>query len=201
MTAPAPVKPVLWFVDTSSLLSLAADDELREAVQGKLSSQRHVLLDVVVDELERLARQGRPAVQCLAATALGQLNWLGEPVDTNALATGERVAQIQDILRSGRALQHPSEHWAESVIMAMAERLTQVDPHVLSEDYSARIESLHHNLTPFSIHKLLSHMVREDGLSAVEAAGFADALKAAGRGSDYTAAEFISGKLGRVGHP
>lgn len=85
--------------------------------------------------------------------------------------------------------------------MAMAERLTQVNPHLLSEDYNARVESIHHNLTPFSVHKLLSQMVRRDRLSAAEAVAFANAITAADRGNDYTAEEFISGTLGRVGRP
>ncbi|WP_215455089.1 hypothetical protein [Streptomyces sp. ATCC 21386] len=201
MTTPAPAKPALWFVDTSSLLSLAADDNLRQTVQGELVSRRRVLLDVVVDELERLASQGPPGIKDLAVAALGQLDWLGEPVDTDELVAAERVVEIQDIMRSGRSLRHPAEHWAESVIMAMAERLQQMDPYMLCEDYNARVESLHHNLTPFSIHKLLARMVQGDRLAADEAVIFADALQAAERGKDYTAAEFISGRLGRVGQP
>lgn len=201
MTAPAPAKPALWFVDTSSLLSLAVDDDLRQAVQNELVPQRRVLLDIVVDELDRLASQGPPGIKDLAVAALGQLDWLGEPVDTGDLVAAERVVEIQDIMRSGRSLRHPAEHWAESVIMAMGERLQQVVPYMLCEDYNARVESLHHNLTPFSTHKLLARMVQDDRLSADTAVDFANALQAAERGKDYSAAEFISGRLGRVGRP
>ncbi|MEU3432089.1 hypothetical protein [Streptomyces sp. NPDC006863] len=201
MTVPAPAKPQLWFVDTSSVLSLATDDGLRAAIQREVGTQRHVVLDVVFDELERLASQGRPAEKTLAAAALGQLGWLGEPVDTSTFVDPERVAEIQDVLRSGRVLKHPGEHWAESVIMAMAERLAEVDPYLLCEDYNARIESIHHNLTPLSVHKLLSQMVRKNCLSVADAVSFASAVQAAERGSDYTAADFISGRLGRVGRP
>lgn len=164
-------------------------------------SQRRVLMDVVVDELERLASQGPPGIKDLAVAALGQLDWLGEPVDTGELVVPERIVEIQDIMRSGRSLRHPAEHWAESVIMAMAERLQQMNPYMLCEDYNARVESLHHNLAPFSIHKLLARMVQGGRLAADEAANFADALQAAERGKDYTAAEFISSRLGRVGQP
>lgn len=201
MTTPAPAKAALWFVDTSSLLSLAADDNLRQTVQVELESQRRVLLDVVVDELDSLASQGLPGIKDLAIAALEQLDWLGDPVDTGELVAAERVVEIQDVMRSGRSLRHPAEHWAESVIMAMAERLQQMDPYMLCEDYNARVESLHHNLTPFSTHKLLARMVQGDRLAADTAVTFADALQAAERGKDYIAAEFISGRLGRVGQP
>lgn len=176
------------------------DEALRETVVRHVGAQPHVVLDVVVDELEGLARRGSP-IRALATATLGQLGWLGEPVETNALVDPGRAVQIQDILRGGRSLRHPREHWAESVAMAMAERLTQVDAHLLSEDYDARIESVRHGLTPFSIHKVLSHMVRNGHIPAEEAVSFADALKAANRGIGYTAEEFRSGRLRRVGRP
>ncbi|MFJ7095870.1 hypothetical protein ACIQWL_37455 [Streptomyces mirabilis] len=191
----------MWFVDTSALLSLAADDGLRQAIQDELRLQKRVLLDVVLDELEGLSAYGKPGTATLATAALGQLGWLGEPVDTSDLVTPERVIEIQDILRSGRSLRHPAEHWAESVTMAMAERLQQADPYMLCEDYDARVESLAHGLTPFSTHKLLAQMVHNGRLAADCAATFADALKAAERGSDYSPEEFVSGRLGRVGRP
>ena len=203
MTAPVPAPPKrrLWFVDTSALLSLAADAGLRQAVQDELRLQKRVLLDVVLDELEGLSAHGQPGTATLATAALGQLGWLGEPVDTSDLVTPERVIEIQDILRSGRSLRHPAEHWAESVTMAMAERLQQADPYMLCEDYDARVESLAHGLTPFSTHKFLAHLVASGRLAADRAAAFADALKAAERGGDYSPGEFVSGRLGRVGRP
>ncbi|MEV6792403.1 hypothetical protein AB0M87_10460 [Streptomyces sp. NPDC051320] len=159
------------------------------------------MLDVVHDELVGLAGRGEPCLQSLATEALGQLDWLGDPVDTSTFVIPDRVIEIQDILRSGRSLKHPAEHWAESVIMAMAERLQHTDPHMLSEDYNARVESTFHHVTPFSIHKLLARMVRQGGLTAGEAAAFAQALEAADRGADYTTDDFLAGRLGRVGRP
>jgi hypothetical protein len=85
-------------------------------VQGELVSQRRVLLDVVVDELERLASQGPPGIKDLAVAALGQLDWLGEPVDTDELVAAERVvdsghhAQRQEPETSGGALGRVSDH-------------------------------------------------------------------------------------------
>ncbi|MFI6347150.1 hypothetical protein [Streptomyces sp. NPDC050560] len=201
MPAPAPAKPSVWFVDTSSLLSLAADGNLRQIVMDELVPHRRVLLDVVVDELTGLADHGPPDTRSLAGTALGQADWLGEPVDTGELAPPARVVEIRDIMRGGRSLRHPAEHWAESVIMAVAERLQQVAPYLLCEDYDARVEALHHNITPYSTHKLLARMVQDSSLPADKAAAVAASLEALGRGKDYTAAEFISGRLGRVGRP
>ncbi|MHB9864398.1 hypothetical protein [Streptomyces sp. YIM S03343] len=198
MPTPAPARPPF---DTSSLLTLAADDNLRRRVQDELASQHRVLLDVVAAELEGLASQGPPDLKGLALAALGQLGWLGDPVSAGDLVEPQRIVEIQDVMRSGRPLRHPFEHWAESVIMAMSERLQQVDPYMLCEDYNARVEALHHNLTPFSTHKLLARMVQEGRLAADAAAAFSTALQAAERGKDYTAAEFMSGRLGRVGRP
>lgn len=201
MTPPAPERPPVWFIDTSVLLSLAVDDGLRQAVQAEIGTQPRVLLDVVFDELERLASEGAPDIKSLAAAALGQLGWLGTPVDTSDKVAAERVLDIQDVLRSGRPLKHAFEHWAESVIMCLGEQLQQTTAHFLSEDYNARVESCHHGCVPLSVHKLLARMVRARRLTPERAVEFADALMAADRGKDYTAEDFVSGRLGRVGRP
>ncbi|MGW1070957.1 hypothetical protein ACWD4F_41490 [Streptomyces aureus] len=198
---PVPPRRKVWFIDTSALLSLATDDGLRQAVHSELITERRVLLDVVYDELQGLAEHGDPGPAALATAALGQLEWLGEVVDTSQLVEPTRVLEIQDILRSGRSLRHQTEHWAESVIMAMTERLQHTDSYLLCEDYNARIESTAHGITPLSTHKLLSQMVRGGRLTAERAATFADAIKAAERGSDYTPQDFATGRLGRVGRP
>ncbi|MCW1100099.1 hypothetical protein OJ963_40640 [Streptomyces sp. RS2] len=198
---PAPAKPAVWFIDTSALLTLAVDDGLRDVIKVEIEPQHHILLDVVCDELERLADEGPPNVKSLAATALGQLDWLGAVLDTNDKVAPGRVQEIQDLVRGGRPLKNPFEHWAESVTMALAERMQSGIPYFLCEDYSARVESRHSGCLPFSVHKLLFHMVRAGRLTADRAVGFADAVMRAGRGSDYTAEEFTSGRLGRVGRP
>ncbi|WP_280668110.1 MULTISPECIES: hypothetical protein [unclassified Kitasatospora] len=190
----------MWFIDTSSLVTLAADDALRAAVERELGHQRRALLDVVVDELEFLAA-GNSDARDLAEAALEQLAWLGEPVDTTDMTDSQHVLAIQEVVRGGRPLKHEREHWAESMIMSMAGRLTMVRPQILTEDYGARVESLNHGLTPFSVHKLLSIMVKSGKLDASDAVAYADSLKAAGRGQDYTAQDFMTGRLRRVGHP
>ncbi|WP_458246908.1 hypothetical protein [Streptomyces sp. MAI_2237] len=198
---PTPEKPAVWFIDTSALLTLAVHDDLRSVVQGEIGAQHHILVDVVYDELDRLAEEGAPDVKSLAAAALGQLDWLGTILDTSDKVAAVRVREIQDIVRGGRPLKDPFEHWAESVIMALTERMQRGTPHFLCEDHNARVESRHHGCVPFSVHKFLSHMVRHGRLAAERAVSFADAIMEAGRGNDYTAQEFASGRLGRVGHP
>jgi hypothetical protein len=61
--------------------------------------------------------------------------------------------------------------------------------------------SAHDRVLAFSVHKLLHQMIKQRRITAVQAAGFADALHSARRAQDYTAAELASGRLGRVGQP
>lgn len=200
MTVPQGPKPILWLPDTSSLLSLAVDPQLSQVVKAELSVERCALLDVVADELDDLARPGG-SVSGLAQAALGQISWLGPVVATEKLSDPEGVLDIQNTIRAGRPLKHPREHWAESVILDIGERLKSVAPRLLSEDYDARVEAPHHSVLPFSVHKVLATMVRGSRLSAVAAEGFATALHRARRGPEITAAEFTRGDLRRVGRP
>ena len=89
----------------------------------------------------------------------------------------------------------------ESVAIAIAERLQVVTPTLLIEDYDARIEAKNRGFASFSVHTLLSRMVRAGRLPAETAECFAGRSKDAKRGGDYTAEEFRTGRLGRVGKP
>jgi hypothetical protein len=194
------LKPRVWFLDTSSLLSMAVDAAVQETVEAELAAQRCVLLDIVLDELHGLAeRQGGAAG--LAETALAQLEWLGTPVDTDPLVDISNAEAIQDLVRGGRPLKHAREHWAEAVAIDIGSRLQSVRPTLLSEDYSARIEARRNNVEPLSLHKLLHWMVRGDRLSSLSAEALALLLEKADRGPECTATEFIRGTLGRVGRP
>ena len=186
--------------DTSSLLSLAVDPQLSRVVQAELSVQRCALLDVVADELDDLAQPGG-SVSGLAQAALGQISWLGPVVATEKLSDPDGVLDIQNTIRTGRPLKHPREHWAESVVLDIGERLQSVAPRLLSEDYDARVEAPYHSVLPFSVHKVLATMVRGRRLSAVAAEAFATALHRARRGPEITAEEFTRGDLRRVGRP
>ena len=60
-----------------------------------------MLLDVVVDELEILAQPGG-AIAHFARAALGQLDWLGEPVLVEGKVDVQGALQIQDVIRGAR---------------------------------------------------------------------------------------------------
>lgn len=76
----------VWFLDTSALVTLAVHPPLQRAVEALLLAQRRVLVKAVVVELEGLAST-KPPVAHWAATALGQLGWIGEPVGLDDLTT------------------------------------------------------------------------------------------------------------------
>ncbi|MGY1838420.1 MULTISPECIES: hypothetical protein [unclassified Modestobacter] len=194
-------QPVLWIPDTSSLITLAVDGGLAAAVQAECRRERVVLLDIVVDELTHLA-DGREQVSGLAAAALTQLAWLGSPLYTSDKVDSRGVQAIQDVIRAGRPLRDPWQHLGEAVALALAERLQVVTPKLLTEDHDARVEAKNRGLTALSVHKLLSAMVGSGRLNAETAEGFADHIHAAGRAaSQYSADEFRTGDLGRVGKP
>ena len=93
------------------------------------------------------------------------------------------------------------EHWAESVTIDIASRLTLLQPYFLAEDYNARIEAKVRGMRPYSVHKLLGKMVGDGTLSVADAARFAALLQAAGRGPECTEEDFRKCTLGRVGKP
>jgi predicted nucleic acid-binding protein len=194
------MKPPVWFVDTSSLISLAVDEDLRAVVTAELRPQRCVLLDVVLDELRSVAL-GRGPAKMLAQRALDQIIWLGAAASTDDLVNLEGVEEIQDSIRGMRSLQHSREHWAEAVAIHIGSRLARTEAVLLSEDCNARIEARRHEIEGCSLHKLLSRMVVRNQLSALDAEGFAKSLELAQRGPQCTADDFVTGSLGRVGRP
>ena len=193
-------KPLVWFPDTSALVSLAVHLPLQQAVQATLSGHRRVLVAAVVAELEELAKSPTPTA-AWAGAALGQLDWLGEPVRLDDLAGTELAVELQEQIAAGRPLKHVLEHFGEAAIIALASRARKLRPLMLSDDYDARVAAKSRNVEPLSVHKLLHLMIRQRKVTADQAAGFADALKKAGRAQDYTAEELASGRLGRVGQP
>jgi hypothetical protein len=191
---------LVWFPDTSALVTLAVHAPLHRAVVATLSTHHRVLLRAVVAELEDLAGSGDSAAPW-AETALGQLDWLGEPVSLDDPVGTRLAAEIQLELAAGRALKHDSEHWGEAAIIALAARAQTVRPLMLSDDYNARVAALARGTNAYSVHKLLHQMIKQQRLAPAVAARFAEALTTAGRAQDYTADELASGKLGRVGQP
>jgi hypothetical protein len=60
----------VWFLDTSSLLSMAVDEEIEAAVLAEIADERVVIIDIVQDELTY--RAGVPATAELAKRALSR---------------------------------------------------------------------------------------------------------------------------------
>lgn len=171
----APIKSEVWLFDTSTLLSLAAVPTLQAAIESELSSQPCVLFVVVVDELDYLALR-TDQTGLLARRARGQLGWLGTMASTASISDLDRALAIQDVIAGTRALAHEWEHWAESVMIDIARRMTQGTPILLSEDHSARVEANQRTpegegpIASCSLHKLMARMVLVGRLSADDAA-------------------------------
>lgn len=199
-TPGVPAKPVVWFPDTSALVTLAIHQPLHDAVVTQLSSGRRVLVKAVVAELEGLA-QGNSSTAKWASRALTQLDWLGNPVPVDDPVGTELALQFQEQVAAGRPLRHDLEHYGEAAIVALASRAHLLAPRMLSDDYDARVLAKNNNVEPVSVHRLLFSMIAGGIISDAEAADFAEALRAAGRAQDYTAEELRTGRLGRAGRP
>jgi hypothetical protein len=193
-------KALVWFPDTSALVSLAVHLPLQQAVQATVSAHRRVLVTAVVAELEELAKTPTPTA-AWAGAALGQLDWLGEPVRLDDPAGTELAAELQEQIAAGRPLKHALEHFGEAAIISLGSRARTLRPLMLSDDYDARIAAKNRNVEPLSVHKLMHLMISQRKVTTAQAFGFADALNRAGRAQDYTAEELASGRLGRVGQP
>ena len=193
-------KSIVWFVDTSALITLAVYQPLHDVVVSALSGHRRVLVRAVVVELEGLAG-GRPPTSKWAVSALKQLNSWGEPVKVDIPGGRELALRFQDQLAAGRPLKHALEHYGEAAIVALASRARMLVPRMLSDDYDARVLAKNNGVEPVSVHRLLSSMIAGGGITDAQAAHFADELHSAGRAADYTAAELRTGRLGRAGRP
>ncbi len=137
----------------------------------------------------------------MARTALGQLAWLGKPVEVDVPIGVRLAAAFQEQVAGERPLRHRLEHYGEAAIVALACRAKKFAPRLLSDDYGARALAKANNIEPVSAHRLLFSMISAGHLSDVEAADFAAILHKAGRAADYTIEELRVGRLGRVGEP
>ena len=190
----------MWFPETSALVTLAVHLPLQQAVMATLLAHRRVLVKAVVTELEGLATTSN-ITATWAGTALGQLDWLGEPVSLDDPAGVKLAVQLQEEIAAGRPLKHPMEHFGEAAVISLASRAQVTRPLMLCDDYGARVTASNHDVEPFSVHKLMHLMISQGKVTATQAAAFADALDEAGRANNYTVQELASGRLGRVGQP
>jgi hypothetical protein len=191
---------VVWFPDTSALVTLAVHQPLQDAVIAQLSNKRRVLVKSVVAELEGLA-QGSSPTAGWANRALKQLDWLGKPVPVDDPVGTNLALQFQEQVAAGRPLKHDLEHYGEVAIVALASRARKLAPRMLSDDYDARVLAKNNDVEPVSVHRLLFSMIASGAISDAEAADFAEALCVAGRAQDYTAEELRTGRIGRAGRP
>jgi hypothetical protein len=159
-----------------------------------------VLVKAVVAELEGLACGVSPTASW-ARIALGQIDWLGEPVLVDDPVGTSLAQQYQEQVAAGRVLRHRLEHYGEAAIVALAGRAQHLAPRMLSDDYDARVLAKNNKVEPVSVHRLLFSMIANGAITDSTAAEFAGALHSAGRAPDYTAEELRTGRLGRVGHP
>jgi hypothetical protein len=190
----------VWFPETSALVTMAVHLPLQRAVVAALSAHPLVLVKAVVTELEELAMTS-DITATWAGTALSQLDWLPEPAPLDDPVGVELAVSLQEEVAGGRPLKHPMEHFGEAAVISLACRAQRLKPLMLCDDYDARVAAKNHDVEPLSVHKLLHLMIRQGKVTAAEAAGFADALHAAGRAKDYTVQELSSGRLARVGQP
>lgn len=195
-----PDKPVVWFPDTSALVTLAVHPPLHDAVVATLSHHRRVLVKAVVAELEGLARGASPTAEW-AKRALGLLDWLGEPVRVDDPVGTELALRFQEQVAAGRPLKHDLEHYGEAAIVALASRARNLAPRMLSDDHDARVLAKNNSVEPVSVHRLLFSMIAGGAITDVDGADFAAALHEAGRAQDYTVEELRTGRLGRAGRP
>jgi hypothetical protein len=196
----SPAKSIVWFVDTSALVTLAAYQPLHDVVVTALPDHRWILVRAVVAELEGLARGSSPTAKW-ASRALKQLSSWGEPIGLDDPVGTQLAQRFQAQIAAGRPLKHDLEHYGEAAIVALASRARKLVPRMLSDDYDARVLAKNNGVEPVSVHRLLFSMIAGGIITDVEAARFADALHAAGRASDYTAEELRTGRLGRAGRP
>ncbi len=197
--------------DTSAVITLAAHPPFGEVVRAVLGHKPWILTAVVVDELAGLASakgRGRGVAEW-AATAIDELEWLGEPqtIDDDDLETLELVEDWREffVQESGRPEAHRNEHRGESVTLAMASdpALREAQLYFICEDHSARVQAAVERLTSMSTVLLMHNLIRLGVLKPEDAEAMATELKAIGcyRG-DYTAEELKTGKgLGQMGKP
>lgn len=196
----------VWFLDTSSLLSMAVDKNIEAAIFDEIGNQHVVIIDIVQDELTR--RAGIPETAGLAKIALSGIEPHWSVMDTTRYVTLEDVQLAQEDVADGRILTDDWQHWAESTIIAIARRSATTaltSKILLSEDYDARrVACTIPHTRGVSIHSVLHERVQGSRMTAEAAAALGETLHETGRGPAVTASDFAdpTGRgLGRVAKP
>ena len=200
-------QPRLWFLDTASLLSMAVDDAITNAVLEQIGADLVVIIDIVNDELDYRATQNDTAQLARAALANKKPDWYDMNTQSVELAD---VQTAQEDVADGCILTDNYQHWAESTIIALARQSAAAGSTtikvLLSEDFDARrVADTVQGTTTTSIHGLLHHRIHvARAMTPDAAAQLAQRLYDAHRGPDVTTEDFAdpTGRgLGRVGKP
>lgn len=197
----------VWFLDTSSLLSMALDEEIEAVILDEIADDRVVIIDIVHDELTY--RATIPETAGPAKNALDRIRPHWTVMETKRYVSLEEVQLVREDVADGRTLTDDMQHWAESTIIALARRsasagLTSIKM-LLSEDYDARrVACTVPRTRGVSIHALLHERVQRNRMTAEAAVALGAILQAAGRGPAVTASDFADPTrrgLGRVARP
>lgn len=197
----------VWFIDTSTLLSMAANTAIEAVVLVAIGEDPVRIVDVVHEELTY--RASRPETTALAKTALTRLpaNWLVMRTD---FLDEYDIAEAQDDVADGRRLKDDYEHWAEATIITLARKAVSrgsaLDIQFMTEDYEARrVASTVRGMQPKSIHRLLHEQVQAKSIAALDAQVISDLLLRSGRSLTTTTVNDFAGPsrkgLGRAGRP
>lgn len=209
---PGPV----WFIDTSSLLSMAVHPDVKATVLKAIGAEPVLVTDAEIDELDFRKRQ--PESSDWATTAL---SWIAPECSpgwrvVKALenVTEEEINLVQCDIAERQVEVGSYEHRAEAVVIVMADRAHQRSlargtpgPSIkfVCEDFRARQVAVKvPGIQAKSITRLFRDQVQRGHLSAEDAAATHLFLQENGRGPDVTAAEFADKRLkplGRAGQP
>lgn len=197
----------VWFIDTSTLLSMAVDPSIEAVVLAAIGTDPVRIVDVVRDELDY--RANRPETKLLAQTAIARMPTSWTTMETYFLDE-EDIADAQDDVADGRHLKDAYEHWAEATIITLARaavgRGNVLDILFLTEDFEARrVASAVPGMRPKSVHRLLHERVQASQVTAVTAQAISDLLCRSGRSLTTTTLDDFTNPnskgLGRAGKP
>jgi len=179
------------------MITLAHYRPLRGLVVGFLQPRKIIHVSSVAQELKRLSEDHPNNIYFNAAVR--DQAWLGAPQEHLHLV--DEIFDIRDDLAVGTSFSHPLEHLGESHIIAAGVHVAG-DVFVVADDHNARVLAKERGLHPMSIIRLMHEMVLLGLLTPEKAAEHANELKRLGRAvKKYEAANFLDGKLGRIGEP